>query len=64
AIRDPLVRLPVEITSKIFLQCLPEHRMPNSWTAPMLLLNVCNTWTDIALSTPVLWASIHLDLPG
>ncbi|KAJ6525088.1 hypothetical protein DFH09DRAFT_1189045 [Mycena vulgaris] len=27
----------------------------------MLLLNICNAWTDIALSTPVLWAAIHLD---
>ncbi|KAJ6515121.1 hypothetical protein C8R47DRAFT_503998 [Mycena vitilis] len=61
AIRDPVVRLPVEITSNIFLECLPEHRIPNSRAAPMLLLNVCNAWTDIALATPALWASIRLD---
>jgi hypothetical protein len=29
----------------------------------MLLLNICNTWTDIALSTPSLWAAIHIIFP-
>ncbi|KAJ7434805.1 hypothetical protein B0H11DRAFT_2116125 [Mycena galericulata] len=29
----------------------------------MLLLNVCNTWTDIALSTPALWADIRVVFP-
>ncbi|KAF7333500.1 F-box domain-containing protein [Mycena venus] len=30
----------------------------------MLLLNVCNAWTGIALSTPALWADIYLEFPG
>jgi hypothetical protein len=29
----------------------------------MLLLNICNTWTDIALLTPSLWAAIHIIFP-
>ncbi|KAJ7302113.1 hypothetical protein DFH08DRAFT_978218 [Mycena albidolilacea] len=32
--------------------------------APMLLLNICNTWTAIALSTPSLWAAMHIILPS
>ncbi|KAJ7666709.1 hypothetical protein DFH06DRAFT_984363, partial [Mycena polygramma] len=64
AIRDPVARLPFELSSDIFLHCLPQQRKPDSCTAPMLLLSVCNTWTDIALSTPALWSTIHLDFPG
>jgi hypothetical protein len=26
----------------------------------MLLLNICNAWSDIALATPALWDSIHI----
>ncbi|KAJ7664337.1 hypothetical protein DFH06DRAFT_250399 [Mycena polygramma] len=64
AIRDPVARLPVELSSEIFLHCLPQQRKPDSCTAPMLLLSVCNTWTDIVLSTPALWSTIYLDFPG
>ncbi|KAJ6510830.1 hypothetical protein C8R45DRAFT_397117 [Mycena sanguinolenta] len=61
---DPMERLPLEISSKILLQCLPRsYSKPKSRTAPMLLLNVCSAWTNIALSTPALWTSIHLEVP-
>ncbi|KAF7328778.1 hypothetical protein MVEN_02506500 [Mycena venus] len=30
---------------------------------PMLLLNICHAWTDIALSTLALWAAIDVVLP-
>ncbi|KAJ6530324.1 hypothetical protein B0H19DRAFT_482753 [Mycena capillaripes] len=60
AIRDPMARLPLEISSEIFIRCLPRQMRPCASSAPMLLLNVCNAWTDIALSTPALWASIYL----
>jgi hypothetical protein len=29
----------------------------------MLLVNICNTWTDIALATLALWAGIHIIFP-
>ncbi|KAF7333481.1 F-box domain-containing protein [Mycena venus] len=65
AIRDPMARLPLEISSMIFLRCLPRsHPKPTARTAPMLLLNVCHAWTDIALSIPVLWTAIHIDFQG
>ncbi|KAJ7794143.1 hypothetical protein B0H14DRAFT_2923878 [Mycena olivaceomarginata] len=72
-IRDPVERLPLEISSEIFLQCLPSSESsgstvfppkPHRLTAPMLLLNICNAWTDVALSTPALWAAIRLDCQG
>ncbi|KAF8123812.1 hypothetical protein K438DRAFT_1894259 [Mycena galopus ATCC 62051] len=53
-IHDPVARLPLEISSEIFVQCLPPGHLKlnaHSARAPMLLLNVCSTWSDIALST-------------
>ncbi|KAJ7727242.1 hypothetical protein B0H16DRAFT_1894536 [Mycena metata] len=64
AIRDPVARLPLEISSEIFLGCLTSPRKPGAHIAPLLFLNICNTWTDIALSTPALWDAIELDFRG
>ncbi|KAJ6453119.1 hypothetical protein C8R45DRAFT_915853 [Mycena sanguinolenta] len=55
---DPVARLPVEISSDIFAQCLPEFPRPHCGEAPILLLNICRIWRDIAISTPSLWTSI------
>ncbi|KAJ6542066.1 hypothetical protein DFH09DRAFT_991011 [Mycena vulgaris] len=63
AILDPVARLPLEISSEIFVQCLPARPGPDASEAPLLFLNICNTWTEIALSTPALWAAIHADNP-
>ncbi|KAJ6456622.1 hypothetical protein C8R47DRAFT_187658 [Mycena vitilis] len=79
AIRDPVAHLPFELSSEIFLHCLPQRRKPEPSTAPMLLLSICNNWTDIALSisisrTPTSWKrgflhgrtcplSLHLHIP-
>ncbi|KAJ6516807.1 hypothetical protein C8R47DRAFT_405345 [Mycena vitilis] len=60
--QDPIARLPLEISSSIFVWCLPvdSHIRPWAGRAPMLLLNICNAWTKIALSTPALWAAIQI----
>ncbi|KAJ7484971.1 hypothetical protein B0H11DRAFT_1146860 [Mycena galericulata] len=63
AARDPMARLPLEISSEIFIQCLPSFPEPGAHRLPMILLNVCNTWTDIALSTPALWEAIRVVYP-
>ncbi|KAJ7457320.1 hypothetical protein FB451DRAFT_1008992, partial [Mycena latifolia] len=63
ALRDPVARLPVELSSEIFIQCLPSRPAPNAGDAPLLLLSICKAWTDIALSTPALWTAIHADKP-
>ncbi|KAJ7472204.1 hypothetical protein FB451DRAFT_315587 [Mycena latifolia] len=62
-LRDPVARLPVEISSEIFIQCLPSRPTPDAQDAPLVLLNICKAWTDIALSTPALWAAICADEP-
>ncbi|KAJ7670316.1 hypothetical protein B0H17DRAFT_1086017 [Mycena rosella] len=66
----PVLTLPNEITSEIFLQCLPptpvfseeEKDGPSSSDAPLLLLEICRTWRSIAISTPTLWVHLHLNL--
>ncbi|KAJ7664389.1 hypothetical protein DFH06DRAFT_1187638 [Mycena polygramma] len=70
AIRDPMARLPLEISSEIFLwQCTPDSPdsrppKPTAREAPMLLLNVCKAWSAIAVSTPMLWNNINIGVPG
>lgn len=63
AVRDPVAKLPLELSSKIFIHCLPLRSEPCFRHVPMLLLNVCRTWSDVALSTPALWATIHIEFP-
>ncbi|KAJ7236022.1 hypothetical protein C8J57DRAFT_1088494, partial [Mycena rebaudengoi] len=66
---DPIARLPVEISSEIFILCLPDsgsgyrHRRPNPAAAPLLFLSICTAWADIARSTPALWDTIHVHFP-
>ncbi|KAJ7093775.1 hypothetical protein C8R44DRAFT_989883, partial [Mycena epipterygia] len=64
----PVLTLPPEITSEIFIRCLPSGPEPGSQSpwhssrAPWLLLEICKMWRAIALSTPALWAVLHLDM--
>ncbi|KAJ7164156.1 hypothetical protein C8R46DRAFT_1278180 [Mycena filopes] len=69
----PVLTLPGEITSAIFLKCV-ESEVPfgfqrNEWgdryrmtslatEAPLLLLQICKSWRSIALGTPALWANL------
>ncbi|KAF7361495.1 F-box domain-containing protein [Mycena sanguinolenta] len=64
AVVDPVARLPLEISSEIFLRCRGS-RFPRlqAERIPMLLLNICSAWTVIALSTPNLWASARICFP-
>jgi hypothetical protein len=60
AVLDPVARLPFEISTEIFLQTFhPYIQQP----CAMLLLNICHSWTVIALSTPDLWSTIEIKFP-
>ncbi|KAJ6453158.1 hypothetical protein C8R45DRAFT_915918 [Mycena sanguinolenta] len=61
---DPMARLPLEISSDIFVRCLPDFPRPQKREAPMLFLNICRIWHRIATSTPSLWTSIALRHPN
>ncbi|KAJ7290312.1 hypothetical protein C8J57DRAFT_1275679 [Mycena rebaudengoi] len=62
----PVLTLPPEITSEIFVNCLPgQPQDPEPLVAPLLLTGICRNWRTIALSTPELWSilSLRLDSP-
>ncbi|KAF7361471.1 F-box domain-containing protein [Mycena sanguinolenta] len=52
---DPVARLPLEISSEIFLQ--------GGRQAPAVLMGICHAWTEIALATPKLWTTIRINFP-
>ncbi|KAJ7175238.1 hypothetical protein C8R43DRAFT_872969, partial [Mycena crocata] len=60
----PVLTLPVEITSQIFLECLPQNGRvrPSPHAAPLLLAQICHHWRNIALSTCQLWSTVDISL--
>ncbi|KAJ6570808.1 hypothetical protein DFH09DRAFT_1462705 [Mycena vulgaris] len=57
----PVLTLPPEITTNIFVQCIPGDPAPSPYTAPLLIAQICRQWRAIAFATPTLWQSITLD---
>jgi len=60
----PVLSLPPEITSEIFVDCLfleghPIESLRFNYI-PLLVTSICRTWRKIALSTPQLWNMIYL----
>ncbi|KAF7346539.1 hypothetical protein MSAN_01882000 [Mycena sanguinolenta] len=55
-------RLPPDILREIFVACLPTERnaVMSAQEAPLLLCRICSAWRTIALSSPRLWASLHV----
>ncbi|KAJ6457789.1 hypothetical protein C8R47DRAFT_169699 [Mycena vitilis] len=61
----PVLTLPNEITSEIyvhFLPIYPECPSPIGLLSPYLSCQICRKWRDIAFSTPALWRAISLPL--
>jgi hypothetical protein len=57
----PIRRLPAEILSQVFLQCIPEESIFLAKTAPLVLSQVCRQWREVALSNQLLWNTLTLD---
>ncbi|KAJ7745195.1 hypothetical protein DFH07DRAFT_963406 [Mycena maculata] len=55
--------LPNEILSEIFVSCLPPDPQPDLLAAPMIFLNICHRWREIALALPALWMRIRIEFP-
>ncbi|KAJ7030109.1 hypothetical protein C8F04DRAFT_1042753 [Mycena alexandri] len=66
ALLSPVRRLPLDIIQEIFVACLPTHRncVMSAVEAPLLLGRICSAWRAISLSTPRLWARLHIVEPG
>ncbi|KAJ7112503.1 hypothetical protein C8R44DRAFT_856198 [Mycena epipterygia] len=64
--RPPALELPYELSSQIFIYCLPLHLRvrPTRKRAPLQLAQICSQWRAVALSTPKLWSSIYLEFPA
>ncbi|KAH9484810.1 hypothetical protein JR316_0001712 [Psilocybe cubensis] len=60
---SPIRRIPTDILREIFLRCLENTRNPyiSAMEAPVLLTHVCRSWRAIALSSPLLWARVHIE---
>lgn len=62
-LHDPMARLPLEVSSDVFIHCIPP---PDVYTEPsgfLVLLSICTAWTDIALSTSRLWTNLAFRIP-
>ncbi|KDR81190.1 hypothetical protein GALMADRAFT_116222 [Galerina marginata CBS 339.88] len=55
-------RLPDDILREMFLRCLPtkNNALMDRDTAPLIFTRICNHWRRVALSTPLLWSTIHI----
>ncbi|KAJ7212632.1 hypothetical protein GGX14DRAFT_564383 [Mycena pura] len=65
ALVSPMRRLPDDILREVFVETLPSTRNTAiiSTEGPLLLCRVCKLWRSIALTTPRLWASMHIVVP-
>ncbi|KAJ7120305.1 hypothetical protein C8R44DRAFT_787901 [Mycena epipterygia] len=52
----PVLTLPPEITSEIFIHCVRGCYIRQG---PLLVASVCKAWRTIALTTPTLWSEFH-----
>ncbi|KDQ65106.1 hypothetical protein JAAARDRAFT_28770 [Jaapia argillacea MUCL 33604] len=66
AIRAPILRLPVEVISEIFIACLPDRPAwyPHKKDTIHVVTHVCRRWRQIALSTPSLWCHFVIVRPS
>ncbi|KAJ7057742.1 hypothetical protein C8F01DRAFT_944017, partial [Mycena amicta] len=57
-------QLPRDILEQIFLPCLPDDKNAaiDTTEAPLVLGHICSAWRAISLTTPRLWASLHVPL--
>ncbi|KAJ7160159.1 hypothetical protein C8R46DRAFT_956340 [Mycena filopes] len=65
ALISPIRQLPSDVLREIFLACIPTkgNAVMSAREAPLLLGRICSVWRIIALSTPRLWASLHIAEP-
>jgi hypothetical protein len=65
ALISPAWRISLDVIQEIFIACLPTHRycVMSASEAPVLLGRICSAWRAISLSTPRLWAKLHIVRP-
>ncbi|KAJ7062351.1 hypothetical protein C8F01DRAFT_128353 [Mycena amicta] len=63
---SPMRRIPIDVLQEIFVACLATERncIMSASEAPILLGRICSSWRAISMSTPRLWASLHIVEPS
>ncbi|KAJ7253536.1 hypothetical protein C8J57DRAFT_1237342 [Mycena rebaudengoi] len=66
ALVSPARRLPDDVVREIFVASLPANRncAISAQESPLLLCTICQSWRNLAVSTPRMWASIHIVAPA
>ncbi|KAJ7168744.1 hypothetical protein C8R46DRAFT_1092492 [Mycena filopes] len=66
ALISPFRRLPEDVVAEIFAASLPSDRnaVMSGTESPLLLCRISQAWRALALSTPRLWASLHIPVPA
>ncbi|KAJ7062346.1 hypothetical protein C8F01DRAFT_128306 [Mycena amicta] len=66
ALISPMRRIPIDVLQEIFVACLATERncIMSASEAPILLGRICSSWRAISMSTPRLWASVHIVEPS
>ncbi|KAJ7136477.1 hypothetical protein C8R43DRAFT_955703 [Mycena crocata] len=66
ALCSPARRLSDDIVRGILIACLPttHNAVVSPAAAPLLLCHICSSWRALALSTPQLWATLHIVVPS
>ncbi|KAJ7159979.1 hypothetical protein C8R43DRAFT_994014 [Mycena crocata] len=65
AYKYPVLTLPYDIISKIFIDFLPVYPLCPPLAGPLsptLLTHVCRTWKEVAMSIPPLWRAISFSV--
>ncbi|KAF7334504.1 F-box domain-containing protein [Mycena venus] len=60
----PVLALPNEVVSEIFIHFLPPYPTCPPLTgifSPTVLTHICRKWREIAIATPMLWRAIQID---
>ncbi|KAJ6472308.1 hypothetical protein C8R47DRAFT_1324690 [Mycena vitilis] len=59
----PVLTLPTDLVSEIFINCLPAYPLcsylMSSQLPPTLLSHICHDWREVALATPRLWRAMQ-----
>lgn len=56
----PVLRVPPEISLKIFKAGFPDKYWDGGSVSPLLLGKICGAWRDLAWSTPGIWTSVSI----
>lgn len=62
----PIRRIPAKLLAMVFFHCLPDQYPPTPDAPPLLFLQVCQFWREVAISQPQLWTELAIfsNTPG